>query len=144
MQVQTQTKYIQQIIVKPPEPKEMANKTTQCRPITVTKGVSCKPKLSLTEAETQTGMFAALNSFEESSKLCHDGVSIFTDEYLKYPAVIPIPVPIYVPTPMHMFTTPFPVPVPFPLPVPVPIFIPTSQKTFKGVVGHIKVRDEQF
>lgn len=65
----------------------------------------------------------------------------FSDEVLKYPAVVPIPVPIYVPTPMHMFTTPYPVPVPFALPIPVPIFIPTSKNTYKGVMQQIKVRD---
>lgn len=57
VQVQSQTKYIQHIIVKPPEPKEVANKITQCHPTVVTKGISCKSKFSVAEVETQTGKY---------------------------------------------------------------------------------------
>ncbi|XP_065202335.1 zinc finger MYM-type protein 4 [Planococcus citri] len=109
---QTVTKYIQQIIIKPPEPKETTNKFTQCNINTANKSVSCQPEVSTQETQT--------------------------DEISKYPAIVPIPVPIYVPAPMHMFTTPFPVPVPFALPIPVPIFIPTTKSTYKGVVQYIK------
>lgn len=63
----------------------------------------------------------------------------FVEESSKHPPVLPIPVPIYVPFPMHMYTTPFPVPVPFALPIPVPVFIPTTQKTFKGIMTQMKV-----
>ncbi len=66
-------------------------------------------------------------------------VIVLIDEVLRHPPVLPIPVPIYVPVPVHTSTTPYPVPVPFPVPIPVPIFIPTSQKTYKGVLTHMKV-----
>ncbi|XP_076276134.1 zinc finger protein without children [Lasioglossum baleicum] len=108
--------YKQHIITRPASPVQVHNKTTQCKPLMHTKGVSVRPH-PCTKA-TQT-----------------DGVT---------QAVIPIPVPIYVPFPMHMFSMPFPVPFPFPLPIPVPIFIPTTKNSAKGIFKDIKRIQEKI
>ncbi|CAK9805073.1 Zinc finger MYM-type protein 3 [Anthophora quadrimaculata] len=108
--------YKQHIITRPPSPVQIHNKTTQCKPVMHTKGVSVRPH-PCTKA-TQT-----------------DGVQ---------QAVVPIPVPIYVPFPVHMYSMPFPVPVPFPLPIPVPIFIPTTRNSAKGIFKEIKRIQEKI
>ncbi|XP_076237431.1 zinc finger protein without children isoform X2 [Calliopsis andreniformis] len=108
--------YKQHIITRPPSPVQVHNKTTQCKPVTHTKGVSVRPH-PCTKA-TQT-----------------DGLQ---------QAVVPIPVPIYVPYPMHMYSMPFPVPFPFPLPIPVPIFIPTTRNSAKGIFKDIKRIQEKI
>ncbi|CAL7937189.1 unnamed protein product [Xylocopa violacea] len=108
--------YKQHIITRPPSPVQIHNKTTQCKPVVHTKGVSVRPH-PCTKA-TQT-----------------DGVQ---------QAVVPIPVPIYVPFPMHMYSMPFPVPLPFPLPIPVPIFIPTTRNSAKGIFKEIKRIQEKI
>ncbi|CAK9819853.1 Zinc finger MYM-type protein 3 [Anthophora plagiata] len=108
--------YKQHIITRPPSPVQIHNKTTQCKPVMHTKGVSVRPH-PCTKA-TQT-----------------DGVQ---------QAIIPIPVPIYVPFPVHMYSMPFPVPVPFPLPIPVPIFIPTTRNSAKGIFKEIKRIQEKI
>ncbi|XP_034188753.2 zinc finger protein without children [Osmia lignaria lignaria] len=116
---QTQTPqviYKQHIITRPPSPIQIHNKTTQCKPVVHTKGVSVRPR-PCTKA-TQT-----------------DGIQ---------QAVVPIPVPIYVPYPVHMFSMPFPVPMPFPLPIPVPIFIPTTRNSAKGIFKDIKRIQEKI
>ncbi|XP_043798357.1 zinc finger MYM-type protein 3 isoform X2 [Apis laboriosa] len=108
--------YKQHIITRPPSPVQIHNKTTQCKPVMHTKGVSVRPH-PCTKA-TQT-----------------DGIQ---------QAVVPIPVPIYVPFPMHMYTMPFPIPLPFPLPIPVPIFIPTTRNSAKGIFKEIKRIQEKI
>ena len=108
--------YKQHIITRPPSPIKIHNKTTQCKPVMHTKGVSVRPH-PCTKA-TQT-----------------DGIQ---------QAVVPIPVPIYVPYPMHMYSMPFPVPLPFPLPIPVPIFIPTTRNSTKGIFKDIKRIQEKI
>ncbi|OAD57671.1 Zinc finger MYM-type protein 3 [Eufriesea mexicana] len=108
--------YKQHIITRPPSPVQIHNKTTQCKPVMHTKGVSVRPH-PCTKA-TQT-----------------DGIQ---------QAVVPIPVPIYVPFPVHMYTMPFPVPLPFPLPIPVPIFIPTTRNSAKGIFKEIKRIQEKI
>ncbi|KOC59310.1 Zinc finger MYM-type protein 3 [Habropoda laboriosa] len=108
--------YKQHVITRPPSPVQIHNKTTQCKPVMHTKGVSVRPH-PCTKA-TQT-----------------DGVQ---------QAVVPIPVPIYVPFPVHMYSMPFPVPVPFPLPIPVPIFIPTTRNSAKGIFKEIKRIQEKI
>lgn len=45
--------YKQQVIVKPPSPKQMRNKSVLCKPYMHTKGVSCRPHPCT--KETQTG-----------------------------------------------------------------------------------------
>jgi hypothetical protein len=45
--------YKQQVIVKPPAPKQMRNKSILCKPYMHTKGVSCRPHPCT--KETQTG-----------------------------------------------------------------------------------------
>ena len=101
-----------QVVSVPELPKPVSNASTMCKPITQSKGVSCKP-LQM-DAECQT------------------------DPYLQRKIVIPIPVPIYVPTPMHMFSLPVPFPVPIPLPIPVPVFIPTTRNSANGIMKEIK------
>ncbi|XP_003701550.2 zinc finger protein without children [Megachile rotundata] len=112
----SQVIFKQHIITRPPSPIQVHNKTTQCKPVVHTKGVSVRPR-PCTKA-TQT-----------------DGIQ---------QAVIPIPVPIYVPYPVHMFSMPFPVPMPFPLPIPVPIFIPTTRNSAKGIFKDIKRIQEKI
>ncbi|XP_033192634.1 zinc finger protein without children isoform X2 [Bombus vancouverensis nearcticus] len=108
--------YKQHIITRPPSPIQIHNKTTQCKPVMHTKGVSVRPHPCTKASQT-------------------DGI---------HQTVIPIPVPIYVPFPMHMYTMPFPVPLPFPLPIPVPIFIPTTRNSAKGIFKEIKRIQEKI
>ncbi|XP_017876880.1 zinc finger MYM-type protein 3 isoform X2 [Ceratina calcarata] len=108
--------YKQHVITRPTSPIQVRNKTTQCKPVIHTKGVSVRPH-PCTKA-TQT-----------------DGV---------HHAVVPIPVPIYVPFPVHMYTMPFPVPFPIPLPIPVPLFIPTTRNSIKGIFKEIKRIQEKI
>ena len=113
---QPQIIYKQQVITRPPSPVEIHNKSTQCKPLVHTKGVSVRP-------------YPCTKSTQ-------------TDEVQK--TIIPIPVPIYVPFPVHMYTMPFPVPTPFPLPIPVPIFIPTTRNSAKGIMKDIKRIQEKI
>lgn len=53
--------YKQQVIVKPPSPKQMRNKSVLCKPYMHTKGVSCRPHPCT--KETQTGEGPSLLSF---------------------------------------------------------------------------------
>ncbi|KAJ9595118.1 hypothetical protein L9F63_013593, partial [Diploptera punctata] len=48
----TKTVYKQQVIVKPPAPKEMKNKSVLCKPYMHTKGVSCRPHPCTKETQT--------------------------------------------------------------------------------------------
>jgi hypothetical protein len=52
--------YKQQVIVKPPAPKQMRNKSVLCKPYMHTKGVSCRPHPCT--KETQTGVKTILLS----------------------------------------------------------------------------------
>ncbi|XP_064489301.1 zinc finger MYM-type protein 4-like [Ornithodoros turicata] len=109
-----------EIIVQFPPPKLVKNKTMQCKPVTQSKGISCRPHPF--HKDTQT---------EESG-----------DAPKALKGIIPIPVPIYVPTPMHMYTQTVPTPIPFPIPIPVPIFIPTTKETTDEILETIKqIRD---
>ncbi|XP_012280636.1 zinc finger MYM-type protein 3 [Orussus abietinus] len=112
----TQVIYKQQVITRPPSPVKVHNKSTQCKPVVHTKGVSVRP--------------------HPCSK------STQTDEIQQI--AVPIPVPIYVPVPMHMYSMPYPVPFPFPLPIPVPIFIPTTRNSAKGIFKDIKRIQEKI
>ncbi|XP_069696002.1 zinc finger MYM-type protein 3 isoform X2 [Periplaneta americana] len=110
--------YKQQVIVKPPHPKQMKNKSILCKPYMHTKGVSCRPHPCTKETQTE--------------------------ETMGKKVLIPVPVPIYVPAPMHMYSSPYPVPVPFPLPVPVPIFVPTTRNSAHGIMKEIKRIQEKI
>lgn len=112
----SQVIYKQQIITRPPSPVKIHNKTTHCKPVMHTKGVSVRPHPCTKSTQT-----------EEIQRM-----------------VVPIPVPIYVPYPMHMYSMPFPVPLPFPLPVPVPIFIPTTRNSSKSIIKDIKRIQEKM
>ncbi|XP_075228394.1 zinc finger protein without children isoform X2 [Lycorma delicatula] len=107
------------VIIKPPQPTKMSNRSSQCRPYMHTKGVSCRPHACV--KQTQTDLEA-------------DGTKV----------IIPVPVPIYIPAPMHMYTLPTPCPLPIPLPVPVPIFIPTTRGSAKGIMKEIKKIQEKI
>ncbi|XP_025986741.2 zinc finger MYM-type protein 3 isoform X2 [Solenopsis invicta] len=109
--------YKQQVIIRPPSPVKVHNKTTQCKPIVHTKGVSVRPHPCTKSTQTE----------EKVQQV-----------------VVPIPVPIYVPFPMHMYSMPFPVPMPFPLPIPVPLFIPTTRNSAKGIMKDIKKIQEKI
>uniref|UniRef100_T1J404 TRASH domain-containing protein n=1 Tax=Strigamia maritima TaxID=126957 RepID=T1J404_STRMM len=114
--VSTATQSTTQVLIKPPAPKQMKNKSLMCRPFMQTKGVSCKPHP------------------------CHKNIQTEPEEekVVTKPLIIPVPVPIYVPVPMHMYVRPVPVPIPFPIPIPVPIFIPTSKNTVEEISKQIK------
>ncbi|XP_072746749.1 zinc finger MYM-type protein 3 isoform X2 [Anoplolepis gracilipes] len=112
-----QVVYKQQVITRPPSPVKIQNKTTQCKPLVHTKGVSVRPHPCTKWTQT-------------------------TEKVQQ--VVVPIPVPIYVPFPMHMYSMPFPVPMPFPLPIPVPIFIPTTRNSAKGIMKDIKKIQEKI
>uniref|UniRef100_A0A182TCI6 TRASH domain-containing protein n=1 Tax=Anopheles maculatus TaxID=74869 RepID=A0A182TCI6_9DIPT len=101
-----------QIVTIPPTPTQVANAATMCKPLQLTKSISCRPIQ------------------------CHVGCQ--TDVSLQRKIVIPIPVPIYVPVPMFMYSMPTPVPVPIPLPIPVPVFIPTTRNSAGGIMKEIK------
>ncbi|XP_011880070.1 PREDICTED: zinc finger MYM-type protein 3-like [Vollenhovia emeryi] len=109
--------YKQQVITRPPSPVKVHNKTTQCKPIVHTKGVSVRPHPCTKWTQTT----------EKAQQV-----------------FVPIPVPIYVPFPMHMYSLPFPVPMPFPLPIPVPLFIPTTRNSAKGIMKDIKKIQEKI
>ncbi|XP_035215552.1 zinc finger MYM-type protein 4-like, partial [Stegodyphus dumicola] len=111
------TQVVREVVVKPPAPKSVKNKTVSCKPIMQTKGVSCKPHP------------------------CHKAVQ--TDESPK-PIFFPIPVPVYVPTPLHMFSRPVPCPVPFPVPIPIPIMVATSKESPSQVIKHLKDIQEKI
>ncbi|CAH2054747.1 unnamed protein product, partial [Iphiclides podalirius] len=105
------------VIVKTLPPHEVANKATIARPMTASKGVSCRPHPCTKECQT--------------------------DPSLERRVLIPIPVPIYVPVPCAMWSLPFPVPVPIPLPIPTPVFIPTTRNSAKGIMKEInKIHDK--
>ncbi|XP_029674736.1 zinc finger MYM-type protein 3 isoform X1 [Formica exsecta] len=113
----TQIVYKQQVITRPLSPVKIQNKTTQCKPLVHTKGVSVRPHPCTKWTQTK----------EKVQQV-----------------VVPIPVPIYVPYPMHMYSMPFPVPIPFPLPIPVPLFIPTTRNSAKGIMKDIKKIQEKI
>ncbi|XP_066287491.1 zinc finger MYM-type protein 4-like isoform X1 [Branchiostoma lanceolatum] len=99
MPQQAQPQVIVQQAPAPP-PKQLRNKSLQCRPFMQTKATSCKPHTTSKGTSTE-------------------------DDWKPKLVVIPIPVPIYVPVPMMMYNNPVPQPLPMPLPVPVPMWIPT-------------------
>ncbi|EFN71787.1 Zinc finger MYM-type protein 3 [Camponotus floridanus] len=109
--------YKQQVITRPPSPVKIQNKTTQCKPLVHTKGVSVRPHPCTKWTQTK----------EKVQQV-----------------IVPIPVPIYVPFPMHMYSMPFPVPMPFPLPIPVPLFIPTTRNSAQGIMKDIKRIQEKI
>ncbi|XP_015924933.2 zinc finger MYM-type protein 4 [Parasteatoda tepidariorum] len=92
---------MREVIIQPPAPKSVKNKTVWCKPIMQTKAINTK------------------------SSACHKAVQ--TDDSPR-PIILPVPIPVYVPTPLHMFSRPVPCPVPFPVPIPVPIIIPASKE----------------
>ncbi|KAL4233534.1 hypothetical protein ACF0H5_008215 [Mactra antiquata] len=103
----------QKIIIQPPTPKAMRNKSLLCKPITQTKATSCRPHTQMKEVQT-------------------DGKA----EPDKLP--VPVPVPIYCPTPLAMYSLPTPILIPVPVPIPVPIFIPTTKKSANSILKQIK------
>ncbi|XP_076444640.1 uncharacterized protein LOC143282766 isoform X2 [Babylonia areolata] len=110
--VSSQAPVQQQIIIQPPPPKPMKNKSILCKPFVQTKATSCRP-------HTQ-------------SKECQ------TDEVKQKPALVPVPIPVYMPAPMAMYSAPAPTPIFVPIPIPVPIFIPTTRKSANGILKQIK------
>ncbi|XP_049287351.1 uncharacterized protein LOC125765894 [Anopheles funestus] len=110
--VRTRVETHTQIVTIPPTPTQVANVATMCKPMQLTKSISCRPIQ------------------------CNVGCQ--TEEWLQRKIVIPIPVPIYMPVPMFMYSMPTPVPVPIPLPIPVPIFVPTTRNSAGGIMKEIK------
>lgn len=109
----------QQVIVQPPAPKQVKNKSLLCKPFVQTKATSCRPHTQSKEVQTD-GEAEAKNIF------------------------VPVPVPIYVPVPMPMYNTMTPIPFPVPLPVPIPCFIPTTKKSSASILKHIKEIQEKI
>ncbi|CAH1799597.1 unnamed protein product, partial [Owenia fusiformis] len=109
----------QTVVVQPPPPKQVKNKSLLCKPFTMTKATSCRPHTQTKEAQTVEDINPKL-------------------------LVIPVPVPIYVPVPMAMYNHPVPFPLPIPIPVPVPQFIPTSKKNADSILKHVKEIQERM
>lgn len=107
-----------QVVTIPPLPKQVGNKSTMCKAITLNKAINCVPMTA--EAECQT------------------------EDWLENRMFVPVPVPIYVPQPMYMYNLPTPIPVPFPLPIPVPIFVPTTRNSASGIMKEIKKIQEKM
>ncbi|KAK3098409.1 hypothetical protein FSP39_019220 [Pinctada imbricata] len=112
-QVSRPTQVTQQIIIQPPAPKSVKNKSLLCKPFVQTKATSCRPHTQTKECQTE-------EDFEPKKIL------------------IPVPIPVYVPCPMAMYTQPSPVPLPIPIPIPIPCFIPTTKKSGDKILKHIK------
>ncbi|XP_063403183.1 zinc finger MYM-type protein 4-like isoform X2 [Mytilus trossulus] len=107
------TQTIQTVIIQPPQPKTIKNKSCLCKPFVQTKATSCRPHTQTKETQTDKDM-------EPQNVL------------------IPIPIPFYVPVPMAMYSQPTPIPFPFPIPIPIPCFIPTTKKSTNSILKHIK------
>ncbi|KAL3881355.1 hypothetical protein ACJMK2_027804, partial [Sinanodonta woodiana] len=103
----------QQIIIQPPPPKPIKNKSLLCKPFVQTKATSCRPHTQTKECQTDENW--------EPKKI-----------------IIPVPVPIYIPCPMMMYSAPTPFPMPIPIPIPVPCFIPTTKKSATSILKYIK------
>lgn len=72
-----------QVVTIPPLPKQVGNKSTMCKSITLNKAINCVPATA--DAECQT------------------------DDWLEQRIIIPVPIPIFVPQPMMMYSMPTPV-----------------------------------
>lgn len=107
-----------QVVTIPPLPKQVGNKSTMCKAITLNKAISCIP--STAEAECQT------------------------DDWLEQRVVVPVPIPIFIPQPMYMYNLPTPIPVPIPFPIPVPVFVPTTRNSASGIMKEIKKIQEKM
>lgn len=101
-----------QVVTIPQCPKEVRNKSTMCKALTLNKAISCVP--------------------ETTDSSCQ------TDDWLENRFIVPIPIPIFIPMPMYMYSLPVPIPVPFPLQVPTPVFIPTTRNSSQGIMKEIK------
>lgn len=72
-----------QVVTIPPLPKQVGNKSTMCKAITLNKAINCVPTTA--EAECQT------------------------EDWLEQRIIVPVPIPVYVPQPMMMYSLPTPV-----------------------------------
>lgn len=72
-----------QVVTIPPLPKQVGNKSTMCKSITLNKAINCVP--STAEAECQT------------------------EDWLEQRIIVPVPIIVYVPQPMMMYSMPTPV-----------------------------------
>ncbi|XP_057368790.1 zinc finger MYM-type protein 3-like [Daphnia carinata] len=103
------------IVLLPPKPKEMKNKSVWCRPSNLCQSEQIKPTAEKVNVELSKGVGCdASTSTDEERKP------------LYIPVPIPIPVPIYVPVPMAMYNFPSPFPVAFPMPVVTPFILPVG------------------
>lgn len=101
-----------QVVTIPECPKEVRNKSTMCKALTLNKGTNCVP--------------------ETTDSACQ------TDDWLENRFILPLPIPIFIPMPMYMYSLPAPIPVPFPIQVPTPVFIPTTRNSSQGIMKEIK------
>lgn len=72
-----------QVVTIPPLPKQVGNKSTMCKSITLNKAINCVP--STAEAECQT------------------------EDWLEQRIIVPVPIMVYVPQPMMMYSMPTPI-----------------------------------
>jgi hypothetical protein len=72
----TRVEHKTQVVTIPVLPKQVGNKSTMCKAITLNKAINCVP--STAEVECQT------------------------DDWLENRIFVPIPIPIFVPMPMYM------------------------------------------
>lgn len=73
-----------QVVTVPALPKQVGNKSTMCKAITLNKAINCIPITA--EAECQT------------------------EDWLENRMFVPVPIPIYIPQPMYMYNLPTPIP----------------------------------
>ncbi|XP_064627883.1 zinc finger MYM-type protein 3-like isoform X2 [Lineus longissimus] len=115
----TQT-VLQKVMIQPPAPKSVKNKSLLCKPFTQTKATTCRPHTQTKETQTDDG------------------------DMQGKPLIIPIPVPIYVPCPAAMYSCPTPVLVPMPVPIPVPVFIPTTKNSSASIFKYMQEIQEKM
>lgn len=107
-----------QVVTIPQLPKQVGNKSTMCKAITLNKAINCVPATADVECQTE--------------------------DWLEQRIIVPVPIVVYVPQPMMMYSLPTPVAVPFVLPVPVPVFVPTTRNSANGIMKEIKKIQEKM
>ncbi|KAI9559323.1 hypothetical protein GHT06_016112 [Daphnia sinensis] len=109
------------IVLVPPKPVEMKNKSVWCRPSSLSQSEQTKTMKEQVELPKIAGCDASTSTDEERKPL-----------YIPIP--IPIPVPIYVPVPMAMYNFPSPFPVAFPMPVVTPFIFPVGSNLLDEMI----------
>uniref|UniRef100_A0A8C8J4U0 TRASH domain-containing protein n=1 Tax=Oncorhynchus tshawytscha TaxID=74940 RepID=A0A8C8J4U0_ONCTS len=94
-------------------PISQRNKSSMCKPMMTTTGVTCKPEMKSQSSQTD-------------------------DFLLSPPVMLPVPVPVFVPVPLNMYCQYTPITMALPLPLPVPMFLPVTLDHIDKLVEYIK------